>query len=926
MEVRLLGPLELVADRKQVELPRGLVRTLLAALAYSAYRPVSVDLLIEYLWGYEAAPLTARQALRNVVWRLRQVLGDGAVVADGDGYRLEVDADAVDVARFRRLLERTAVAEPAAERELLVEALALWRGEPFSGVESEALRRDAVPVLTEQYVAALEHRIDIDLSAGRHDGMVAELRRLTREHPLRETLWTRLLVALAGSGRTAEALEAYEQIRRQLADRLGADPCPELRQVHQRLLAGEPSSPAVAVSTPVPNTDHVPPPRQLPSDVPGFVGRSEQLRALDRMLGEHTTTEGSRPVLTVVIHGVGGVGKTALAVRWAHTVAEQFPDGQLHLELRGYGPGEPMTATEALAVLLRALGVQDRAVPVAADERAALLRSVLAGRRVLIVLDNARSAEQVRPLLPGADCVVLITSRGQLRGLSTRDGARSLPLREMSDREAAVLLAATIGRRRIAAQPDGAAELAALCGRLPLALRITADLASRHPDLPLRELADELRAQRLDTLADPADPAADPRAVFSWSYRALPAPDARVFRLLSVAPGSDIGVASAAALVGARTTEVRRVLDRLVAVHLLDHGRPGRYQFHDLVRVYAAEHATQEDEAAVRRLLHWYLQTMTAAVDVLRPGLHLCPTEARPAIEPVLRFHDGPDALEWYDAERGCALAAVRRAAEIGDHDTAWRFGAVGFFLNRPWWDDWRTSCEIALASAVRVSNPVAQGAVLMNLGSVHSFLDDNAEALRCYRRAMRFLAEAGATAQVGTAYALIASVHEAQGRHPEALRSFEKSVAIARDAVDEPREAQALNNMAITYLSLGQPERSHEVSVRALRIRVSIGDRRGCAHTLDNLGDAYLALSEPAKAAECYHEALEIARDHRDHRNEGIYLGNLALAQLASGEPQGARRTAHTAWTTLTGIPDTDAARTRARLRRAFPGIGDTN
>ncbi|MGH3738680.1 MAG: BTAD domain-containing putative transcriptional regulator [Micromonosporaceae bacterium] len=547
VEVRLLGPFEVVRDGRAVTVPRGRTRSLLAGLALAGGDPVSVETLVDQLWGADGAPATARQALQNAVWKLRRLVGPEAVVAGDESYRLWPLAQ-VDAVKFGRLLRQASDAvDPAGERALLVQAAALWRGQPLTGVDSPVLRRDAVPTLTERYLAALERRIDLDLAGGAPGELVAELRTLVARHPLRESLWVRLLTALAAAGRHAEALHAYEQVRAELVDQLGADPSADLRELHQRLLAAEsPPDPGQPTDPDQPTdpgrpTEAAPTgrtPRQLPGSVTGFVGRQPQLDWLDSLCEARPDRDATS---VVVVHGSAGVGKTALAVRWAHRIADRFPDGQFFVDLRGYGPATPLSPADALAALLRAVGVDARRNQDDVDQLAALWRTTVSGQRLLLVLvlDNARDAEQVRPLLPGSHAVVVVTSRGQLRGLSRRDGAATLPLPELTDAEAAQLLATAVGADRTAREPDAVAELSALCGGSPLALRITADLAVRRPDQPLAELAGELRTARLDALADPDDPSADPRAVISWSYRALGPDQARTLRLLSPARTSE---------------------------------------------------------------------------------------------------------------------------------------------------------------------------------------------------------------------------------------------------------------------------------------------------------------------------------------------------------------------------------------------------
>ncbi|MGC7098376.1 BTAD domain-containing putative transcriptional regulator [Amycolatopsis lurida] len=900
LRIFLLGPLRVERLGEPVALSSPKQRALLAVLALSPGTSVSVDALAHGVWG-EELPERARASLHTLVARLRRLLGDGSIRTTADGYLLAVEPGAVDVAEFRRLLNVAAsVRGTSGELPALREALALWRGEPFLP--------ELLSGLTEQYLTAVRRRVDLDLAAGEHTGLVAELTGLVARHPLSEPLWERLIRALAATGRHAEALAEYANCRRKLAEELGVGPGPTLQELYLELLARDDEPPAAAVL-----------PRQLPSAVTGFVGRSGELRALDELLRGHTDST----VLTVVVHGTGGVGKTTLAVRWAHQVVEQFPDGQLYIDLRGYGPGKPVAASAALSAFLCALGVPERAVPVDAAEREALLRSRLAGRRVLVLLDNARDAAQVRPLLPGAGCLALITSRSDLRGLSVRDGARSVALHRMSKLEATELLAANTGIDRVAAEPAAADDLARLCGHLPLALRIIADLVARDPATRLAELADELRARRLELLADPADDAADPRAVFSWSYRELAAGEAQLFRLLSLSPAGQFGVAAAAALAGRPEGETRRSLDRLVSVHLLEPRGLGRYQFHDLLHHYAAELTVAEDlattrSAALRRALGWYCRTAMAASVTLAPGRHLWNDEV-PAED---LFAGQPQALDWFDHEWPAVAAAVRLAQEAGADDLAWRLAATlhAFFVIRPVWDEWESAYRVALVSAERLGDPVARGACLVGLGTVHVHLGLEAQALVAYRQALASFEAAGAKAQQAVALVLVGNCLEFLEHHADAERSYRTSIALSREIGDQAREAHALSNLAITAISLGRYAEAVELSTRCLYLRRAAGDERGQAHTLDNLGDAWTELGNHGEAIECYRQAVALARAYRDRRNEGVHLGNLARAELRNGDADRARRTAAEAWALLANIPDNDAGKVRDRLARSFP------
>lgn len=606
LEVRVLGPVEARRGGRPVPLAAGRQRTLLAVLAVSAGEVVSTETIGDRIWG-EDLPVHLRRSVQTLVTRLRSALGAHAVTTMSHGYALAVDPGCVDALRFLQLVD---AARAGDERVDLERALGLWRGAPFEGVGSDWLRGVEAPRLVESRLAAVERRIDLDLAAGRHAEVVAELTDLTNRHPLRESLWCRLLEALDRCGRRAEVLERYEAVRGTLRGELCADPGPELRDVHARLTRARVRAvPAVV-------------PRQLPPDVPRFTGRSDALGALDALV----PMPGEPPApMIVAVHGAAGTGKSALAVHWAHRCGELFPDGQLFVDLRGHVPAPPVAPADALLALLRGLGVAGDEIPGGLDARSALFRSLLAGRRMLVVLDDARDADQVRPLLVGSRCVVLVTSRRQLRGLVARDGAHRIALGRLLPVESAALLAATLGPHGVAYDTAQLAELARLCGHLPLALGLAAEHATRQPT-DLASLVAELRHRdvRLHLLEVGQERGTRVRDAVARSYRELGPRDARTFRLLGLHPHTRISRTAAAALVGVSGAEVRLSLDRLLDVHLIDELGPGSYEIHALFQLYAAELAARIDsradrDAALCRLDTWRLHETSRAASAGDP-------------------------------------------------------------------------------------------------------------------------------------------------------------------------------------------------------------------------------------------------------------------------------------------------------------------
>lgn len=581
----MLGPWRIVRSGVPVTVTAARLRLVLAALAVSIGRPVPVEALAERLWP-DRMPARVGPTVHTYVARLRGLLGNGVIETTGEGYRLAVGPDRIDLWQFRDLLHRSASAGSAdAELGLIRQALALWRGRPFGDLRSGWLDGEVVPQLDDEWYAAVERRVDLELRhAPRPGRLVPELRGLLRAAPTRESLWLRLMEALHRAGRRTEVLAAYQEARQVLTAELGVEPGEALRRLQRSALldgATRTDPPPVAGAV-----------RQLPPAPARFTERDELAR-LDGVLAA-ADRDGT---CVVAIDGAPGIGKSALAVHWAHQVASGFPDCQLHLDLHGHGPGEPVPPSEAAGTLLRALGVPPGAVPAGLDARAALLRSTLAGRRVLMLLDDAAGADQVRPLLPGGDSLVVVTSRHRLRGLSILDGAHRVTLRRMTREQARSLLTAALGDDPAAtAVTDGSASgagavdrLVELCDGLPLGLAIAAERA-RGPGgvaAVVRALLDE--RTRREILSDSAgDGRADLWQALSWSVRALPADAAALFHRLGRWPAAGITVAAAATLAGTPVRAAARSLEQLAAAHLVEHHRPDLYEMPNLIRWYAA--------------------------------------------------------------------------------------------------------------------------------------------------------------------------------------------------------------------------------------------------------------------------------------------------------------------------------------------------
>ncbi|WP_432944126.1 BTAD domain-containing putative transcriptional regulator [Kribbella sp. CA-253562] len=569
----LLGPLVVRRGGRELEVG-GRLRALLAVLALEAGRPVSVERVARGVWSDEL-PVHVRKSVQTQIMRLRRLLGNDRIRTEPGGYLLDIRPDDIDVVRFGRLISAVAAeTEVEEQRLLLAEALTIWRGTPFECVGSRWLDEVEAERMVELYLAAQERWVDLELAAGRYGAVVADLRELTARFPLREALWSRLLLALRRSGRCAEALSCYESVRVMLADELGVDPGPELRRQYGELLQSDPIADAQAVHEES-KTDNqgAGTPQQLPAAPGLFVGRDKELRAL----GE------SQQEAIVVLHGLGGIGKTALALQWAHKQRGQFPDGQLFIDLQGYGPGDLITTSAALRSLLLSLGLPEAQIPDDIEARSSMLRTMLANRRCLVVLDNALDADHIRPLIPGTGSLAVVTSRSELRGLAVREGARRIAIGQLTAEESAELLRARLPGEQA---NDVLNELADLCGHVPLALSIAAERAEDDVQVVMDELRDLPR--RLEALAV-GDESGDLRAVFDRSYQTLAPEVARAFRLLGLYLYDEFDSSAAAGLLGTSARAASSVLDDLADQHLLCRAGARRFEFHELVRAYAVE-------------------------------------------------------------------------------------------------------------------------------------------------------------------------------------------------------------------------------------------------------------------------------------------------------------------------------------------------
>ncbi|MET9002086.1 BTAD domain-containing putative transcriptional regulator [Amycolatopsis sp. NPDC004169] len=921
----MLGPLEVFDDRGHaLTITRRKVRSLLAVLLFKANSTVPADSLVDQLWG-DRPPKSALANLQSYVAELRRVLRT-ADTARTDrlrthqgGYQLDVGDGELDAERFTRLAElgsgRLGACGAATAVEHLSAALELWHGPVLGGLEPPEPLRPDLERLEELRLQVAEDRAQAWLELGCNDIAAADLRALTSKAPLRERPWELLMLAHYRGGRTDVALATYQRARAVLVEQLGLEPGPALRRTHRAVLTGDP---AIDLA-PAPQGHGWIRPRQLPPDSATVIGRGPQLSALDALL---LGPQPNGPLPVALIAGPAGAGKTTLALRWAHRAAAAFPDGQLFVDLQGRSSTPPLDRFEVLVRFLHALGVPPTRVPGDPADAAALYRSVLSDRRVLIVLDNAASAEQVRCLLPGGPgCAVLITSRHRLAGVETALGATSLVVDELSADDSLELLTTVIGADRVSADVAAARELTELCAGLPLALRIVAANLVLWPEQPLADYVAELAGAGLVArLTVPGDERLGLRGAYDLSYDAVTAPAARLFSLLGLVPGADVSLSAAAALAGQESGETRRVLRELVAGHLVQSRAPERFGLHDLLRDYAAEGARERlsgpcRDEALHRLFDHYLRTADRAATALYPDLLRLP-----AGEPHEQPFDRGEALQWLLAEHENILAAIRWTAEHGPLPYAWRLADVlrGFYHSHRLDAEWEIAASTGLTAARQAHDRHAIGAMRHSLGALAWSRGAYSVALAELQGAKEAYHLSGARDGEDSVLHALGAVHLDMGLLDRAAEHFTSALAATEERGTPLRTANGLINLGAVLIERGRIAEGIRHNEHALGVCRRLDSPHASAIALCNLGYGYQVTGALDRAREILTEAREILAELGSRDDEADVLVRLAAVHLASGGIATARSCAHEA---LRAARDTDNRRFEAD---ALCALGD--
>ncbi|MEV0154306.1 tetratricopeptide repeat protein [Micromonospora sp. NPDC050686] len=884
MEFRILGAVEAWAGGKRANLGSRKQRLVLAVLLLEANHLVPLDRLVDLVWG-ERAPASARASVQTLVSRLRAAfrqVGDGpSIVGRGAGYVVHVDPLLIDAHRFTTLVLAAGASRDEPAVGLFDKALALWHGEPLAGVASTDVAERLCGHLREARWTALEDRVAAQLRLGGGRQLLAELTGIVAEHPLRQRLVGQLMLALHRDGRTAAALDAYRTLRTRLADELGLDPAPELVRLESAILRADPAlDPATRSRTASPPEPVRP--AQLPHDAIGFAGRAEELARLDAGLRSP-----SGPKIWV-ISGTAGVGKTALAVQWAHRNRDKFPGGQLYLDLRGFdAEHSPLSAAAGLLQLLSGLGADSRLIPADLDGRTALFRSLLADERVLLVLDNVRDAAQVNALIPPAGTVIL-TSRQRLGDLIASTGAQTVSLSVLAAADSRRLLEAALGVDQVAAEASAAAKLAHLCGHLPLALRIAVANIVAVPKAEITGLVQELSdGDRLAGLTvDGAEESAVTRA-FASSYKALPAEHRRLFRSLGLMPGSTFTPLAASVAAGLPPARTERLMQALAAAHLIEQLTRGRYRFHDLLRRYAVDRSLAEDTAIERErarglVLDHYLHTADAAGRQLIPHFLRLPRK----VSDEISFPDNTSALAWLDAEWPNLAAAVDQAAAGGPRPLAWHIADAlrAYFHHRGHRAEWVSVASVALEAARGVGDERAQAAMHQSIALAYVNMGRYAEARDHLDGAIRRTAADGWHEGRAAALNNLSAVHQRLGNPQASIDCGLESLDLQHQLGKGNGTAMTLANIGFAKWQLGLLDHALEHFARALKLGRQQGARYSVAVVLVDLGNVHRDLGNRDTADRFYTRALAVNRELGYHYGEATALSGRALLHCQTG------------------------------------------
>jgi len=932
VRVQVLGSVRAWRDGTEVELGPPARRAVLGVLVLAGGDAVARRELVDTLWG-DRPPPSAVNVVQTHVKHLRRLLepgrapraGSGVLPHVGGGYALRRDAVDVDLWRFRELVAQAndahRDADTARVAASLGEALRLWRGRPLTGLPLLAAHPKVVSLVAERR-EAFSRYAGAMIAVGSAAEVLPGITEAAAEQPLDEAAQALLIRAHHALGRRGAAFRHYRLVRARLVEELGIDPGPELRAAHAALLNDDGGGAIPAESRPAHRI-----PKQLPAEPRGFTGRAAELSLLDSLVPGAGRAGGA----IAAVSGTAGVGKTALAVHWAHRVRDRFPDGQLYANLRGHAPGPPASPIEILAQFLSALGIPPERVPTDGETAAALYRTLTTDRRTLVLLDNAAGPEQVRPLLPaGPGCLVVVTGRDRMTGLVAVHGARRLTLDVLSPDDAVELLAGVLGHDRVRAEPEAAVEFAKLCVHLPLALRIAAANLADRPGAGIEDHVAELReGNLLAALAVQGDEQTAVRTAFDLSHAALPADAQRLFRLLSLVPGSDVGADAVAALAGTEPARAAAVLDRLAGAHLVEHHTPGRYRFHDLLRRYAAERAERletpaDRDRALRRLYGWYLGAVDGAARLLYPHMLRLPVPDAPvAVGPA----EVGEASNWLDAERGNLVAAVRHAADTGPRPMAWLLADAlrGYFWMCMRRVEWLATAEAGLAAAEADGEPRARAAARLSLADLNFRQGHYRQAVRHYTAALLLARQAGWAEAQAAVLGNLGCVYWQSGRLADAAARFERGLALSRRIGQPAGEAVAFGNLGLVHWEMGHLAQAADHYGEALRRYRRIGSRYGEAINLANLGQVQRARGRAAEAADLLGRSLPLQREAGNRGGEAETRSRLALAHGDLGRPAEALEGARTglALAREAGDPRTEAE-ALAALAAVLARFGD--